>query len=128
LREAIAGHRPTIVELINYKKDGTPFRNAVMIAPLLDDSGQLSYYLGSQMAIDEAGANRQERALALVDGLSRRQRQILEALAKGRLNKQIAFELTLTERTIKMHRAATLKALGVRTVAEAIRIAIEAGF
>ena len=128
LRAAIAAHRPTMVELINYKKDGTPFRNAVMIAPLFDDAGQVTYYLGSQMAIDEAGASRQERALGLVDGLSRRQAQILAALAKGRLNKQIAYELGLTERTIKMHRAAMLKALGVRTVAEAIRIAIEAGF
>ncbi len=128
LREAIAAHRPTMVELINYRKDGTTFRNAVMIAPLFDEAGQVAYYLGSQMAIDEAGASRQERARALVDGLSRRQRQILEGLAKGRLNKQIAFELTLTERTIKMHRAAMLKALGVRTAADAIRIAIEAGF
>jgi PAS domain S-box-containing protein len=128
LRDAIAAHRPVMVELINYKKDGTPFRNAVMIAPLFDEAGQVAYYLGSQMAIDEAGASRHDRARALVDGLSRRQRQILEALAKGRLNKQIAYELGLTERTIKMHRAAMLKALGVRTVAEAIRIAIEAGF
>lgn len=128
LREAIAACRPTMVELINYKKDGTVFRNAVMIAPLFDDSGELAYYLGSQMEIDETGASRHDRAVALVDGLSRRQRQILEGLAKGLLNKQIAFELTLTERTIKMHRAAMLKALGVRTAADAIRIAIEAGF
>jgi DNA-binding NarL/FixJ family response regulator len=116
-----------MVELINYKKDGTPFRNAVMIAPLFDEKGELAYFLGSQMAIDDRGASRHEQARALVDGLSRRQRQILEALAKGRLNKQIAYELDLTERTIKMHRAAMLRALGVRTVAEAIRIAIEAG-
>ena len=127
LREAVAESRPVMVELINYKKDGTPFRNAVMIAPLFDEKGELAYFLGSQMAIDDSGASRHERARALVDGLSRRQRQILEALAKGRLNKQIAYELDLTERTIKMHRAAMLRALGVRTVAEAIRIAIEAG-
>jgi PAS domain S-box-containing protein len=127
LREAVAGSRPVMVELINYKKDGTPFRNAVMIAPLFDEKGELAYFLGSQMAIDDRGASRHEQARALVDGLSRRQRQILEALAKGRLNKQIAYELDLTERTIKMHRAAMLRALGVRTVAEAIRIAIEAG-
>ncbi|WP_374589490.1 PAS domain-containing protein [Novosphingobium sp.] len=127
LREAVAGSRPVMVELINYKKDGTPFRNAVMIAPLFDEKGELAYFLGSQMAIDDSGASRHEQARALVDGLSRRQRQILEALAKGRLNKQIAYELDLTERTIKMHRAAMLRALGVRTVAEAIRIAIEAG-
>ena len=127
LREAVAQSRPVMVELMNYKKDGTPFRNAVMIAPLFDEQGELAYFLGSQMAIDDSGASRHEQARALVDALSRRQRQILEALAKGRLNKQIAYELDLTERTIKMHRAAMLRALGVRTVAEAIRIAIEAG-
>ena len=127
LREAVAASRPVMVELINYRKDGTAFRNAVMIAPLFDDKGELAYFLGSQMAIDDSGDSRHDRARALVDGLSRRQRQILEALAKGRLNKQIAYELDLTERTIKMHRAAMLRALGVRTVAEAIRIAIEAG-
>ena len=127
LREAVAESRPVMVELINYKKDGTPFRNAVMIAPLFDAKGDLTYFLGSQMAIDDSGASRHEQARALVDSLSRRQRQILEALAKGLLNKQIAYELDLTERTIKMHRAAMLRGLGVRTVAEAIRIAIEAG-
>jgi PAS domain S-box-containing protein len=127
LREAVAESHPVMVELINYKKDGTAFRNAVMIAPLFDAAGALTYFLGSQIEVDESGASRLERARAVVDGISRRQRQILEALAKGRLNKQIAYELDLTERTIKMHRAAMLKALGVRTVAEAIRIAIEAG-
>lgn len=127
LRDAVAESRPVMVELINYKKDGTAFRNAVMIAPLFDEKGELTYFLGSQMAIDDSGASRHEQARTLVEGLSRRQRQILEALAKGRLNKQIAYELDLTERTIKMHRAAMLRALGVRTVAEAIRIAIEAG-
>lgn len=127
LREAVSASRPVMVELINYRKDGSAFRNAVMIAPLFDERGDLRYFLGSQMAIDDSGDSRHDRARALVEGLSRRQRQILEALAKGRLNKQIAYELDLTERTIKMHRAAMLRALGVRTVAEAIRIAIEAG-
>ena len=127
LREAVAESRPVMVELINYRKDGSAFRNAVMIAPLFDEQGELAYFLGSQMAIDDSGASRHEQARARVEALTRRQRQILEALAKGRLNKQIAWELDLTERTIKMHRAAMLRALEVRTVAEAIRIAIEAG-
>ena len=127
LREAIAQQRPAMVELVNYRKDGVAFRNAVMIAPLFDDEGKLLYFLGSQMAINDSEASRQERARALIAGLSGRQRQILDALARGRLNKQIAYDLEITERTVKMHRAAMLKALGVRTVAEAIRIAIEAG-
>jgi PAS domain S-box-containing protein len=128
LREAVAARRPAMVELINYRKDGSPFRNAVMIAPLFDEDGEIAYFLGSQIAIDDEGASRHEQARELIAGLSKRQRQILEALAKGRLNKQIAYDLSLTERTVKMHRAAMLRGLGVRTVAEAIRIAIEAGY
>src|SRR5687768_4175814 len=36
LRSAVAQGRPTLVELVNYRKDGSPFRNAVMLAPVLD--------------------------------------------------------------------------------------------
>jgi PAS domain S-box-containing protein len=128
LRDAVAQVRPAMVELINYRKDGTAFRNAVMVAPLFDGNGEIEFFLGSQMAIDDTQASRHQQARTLVERLSRRQLQILQALAQGRLNKQIAFELGVTERTIKMHRAAVLRALEVRTVAEAIRIAIEAGF
>lgn len=128
LREAITARRPTMVELINYRKDGTPFRNAVMIAPLFDEVGEVRYFLGSQMAIEDVGESRHAKARARVDALTRRQRQILEGLARGQLNKQIAYDLSLTERTVKLHRAAMLRGLGVRTVAEAIRIAIEAGY
>ncbi|TCU52295.1 LuxR family transcriptional regulator [Novosphingobium sp. PhB57] len=127
LRDAIAAHRPVMVELTNYRKDGSAFCNAVMVAPLFDASGNLQYFLGSQMAIDGTSGSRLERARDLMESLSPRQRQILEALARGQLNKQIAFDLQLTERTIKMHRAAMLRALDVRTAAEAIRIAVEAG-
>lgn len=127
LREAIGSVRPAMVELTNYRKDGTPFRNAVMIAPLFDDQGALRYFLGSQMRIDDAGESRNLLARQALGTLTRRQRQIIEAMAKGLLNKQIAYELGLTERTVKMHRAAMLRALGVRTNAEAIRLAIEAG-
>lgn len=49
-------------------------------------------------------------------------------MAEGNLNKQIGYSLGLSERTVKMHRAALLKALGVATTADAIRVAVEAGF
>lgn len=127
LRQAVAERRPAMVELINYRKDGSAFRNAVMIAPLFDDDGELLYFLGSQMAIDDQAEERRRRAIASIEALTPRQHQLLAALTKGKLNKQIAFELGLTERTVKMHRAATLRSLGVRTVADAIRIGIEAG-
>ena len=53
---------------------------------------------------------------------------MLLQIAAGRLNKQIAYELGLSERTVKMHRAAVLAALGVKSSADAIRLAVEAGF
>ena len=54
--------------------------------------------------------------------------KVLQGVRSGQLNKQIAYDLGLTERTIKMHRAAMLRTLAVRTGAEAIRLAIEAGY
>lgn len=131
LRSGIAKRVPVMVEILNYKKDGTPFRNAVMIAPIFDANGELEYFLGSQVELsagaDELRKSRGAVAREKVEGLPKRQREILECIAAGKLNKQIAWELQLSERTVKLHRAAVLKALGVRTSADAIRMAIEAG-
>ena len=132
LRNGIRRRQPVMVEILNYKKDGTPFRNAVMVAPIFDAAGELEYFLGSQVEIadDVARANdeRREAAHDRIAALSRRQREVLLELAAGKLNKQIAFELGLSERTVKMHRAAVFKSLGARTSADAIRLAIEAGY
>lgn len=130
LRTAIRQSRPALVELLNYKKNGTPFRNAVMVAPIFDAAGEVEYFLGSQVEVAGPAMRspaRGEGARARADALSGRQREVLVMLASGKRNKQIAHELRLTERTVKMHRAALLKALGVATSAEAIRIAVEAG-
>jgi two-component system, LuxR family, response regulator FixJ len=59
--------------------------------------------------------------------LSPRERQVLEALASGSLNKQIAFDLGLSIRTVEVHRARMMRRLGVRKVAEAIRLFVVAG-
>jgi DNA-binding NarL/FixJ family response regulator len=62
-----------------------------------------------------------------VAALPTRQRQVLQLMTQGLLNKQIAWELKIAEKTVKMHRALMLERLGVQTSAEAIRIAVEAG-
>ena len=127
IRAALRDRRPVLVELLNYRKDGTPFRNAVMIAPIFGTDGAPDYFLGSQMAVEDAATQRADDAAALIATLTERQRAVLVGMAQGRLNKQIAYDLGLTERTVKMHRAAMLRALNVRTAAEGIRLAIEAG-
>ena len=132
LRNGIRRQQPVMVEILNYKKDGTPFRNAVMVAPIFGVGGELEYFLGSQVEIaeDVARANdaRRKTAYDRVAALSRRKREVLLQMAAGKLNKQIAYELGLSERTVKMHRAAVFVALGVKSSADAIRLAIEAGY
>lgn len=131
IRESIASLTPTLCELLNYRKDGTPFRNAVLIAPIFDAEGEVAWFLGSQVevgpGVDAPLALRQGRARALVARLPPRQREVLREMALGYRNKQIAWRLSLSEKTIKMHRQLLLGNLGVSTTADAIRIAVEAG-
>lgn len=131
IRSGVRKHRPVLVEILNYKRDGTPFRNAVLVAPIFDEAGALEFFLGSQVELeaDAPGPNSNRRMAATVQikALTVRQRQVLEQMATGHLNKQIAFTLGLSEQTVKMHRALLMQRLGVASTAEAIRIAVEAG-
>ncbi len=131
IRGGVRAHRPVLVEILNYKRDGTPFRNAVLVAPIYDNEGELEFFLGSQVELDSdanpTNANRRVAATLLVKELSPRQRQVLAEMALGHLNKQIAHTLGVSEQTVKMHRALVLDRLGVATTADAIRIAVEAG-
>ncbi|MBA3880086.1 MULTISPECIES: LuxR C-terminal-related transcriptional regulator [Sphingomonas] len=131
IRQGVREHRPVLVEILNYKRDGTPFRNAVLVAPIYDECDELLYFLGSQVEIDSdmplPSSQRRLRAAELVKSLSPRQWQVLKLAASGLLNKQIAAELGLSEKTIKMHRAILMDRLGTPTTADMIRVAVEAG-
>ena len=131
IRRGVKQQQSVLVEILNYKKDGTPFQNAVLVAPLFDEQGELEYFLGSQVEIDAESPSlakaRRMRAVAIVKGLSKRQREVLQFIAKGLLNKQIAYELGLSERTIKMHRSILMKRLDVPSAADMVRLAVEAG-
>jgi two-component system, LuxR family, response regulator FixJ len=56
--------------------------------------------------------------------LSPRERDVLERLMAGGSNKTIAFNLGISVRTVEIHRARMLKRLGVRSLGEAVRIAM----
>ena len=130
IRAGVRERRPVLVEILNYRKDGSAFRNGVTIIPLFGADGELEWFLGSQVDLGEGEmllAARRARAAAKVKALSRRQSEILAAMSRGQLNKQIAWDLGIAEKTVKMHRALMLERLGVATSAEAIRLAVEAG-
>ncbi|WP_257215015.1 response regulator transcription factor [Sphingomonas sp. R-74633] len=53
--------------------------------------------------------------------LTPRERQVLRQVAQGRLNKQIAFDLGISEVTVKLHRSSVMRKMAVNTVGELIR-------
>lgn len=132
IRRGVREHRPVLVEILNYKRSGQPFRNAVLVAPIYDEHDTLLYFLGSQLEIHADAASpssmRRIRAAEMVKALSPRQGQVLRLVASGMLNKQIAAQLDLSEKTVKMHRAILMSRLGLQTTADLIRLAVEAGF
>jgi len=127
LRQAVREGKPAMAELLNYRRDGSSFRNAVMIAPIVGDDGMPMFFIGSQMEVASSSSTLRAREASLrLDCLTPRQRQVLRLMARGLLNKQIAFELGISDKTVKMHRAALLAALDARSSADAIRLAVEA--
>ena len=58
--------------------------------------------------------------------LSKRERQVLSQVIKGRMNKQIAADLGIDERSVKRHRTNLMRKLEVRSVAELTQLSIEA--
>ena len=55
--------------------------------------------------------------------LTRRQQQVMGLVIEGRLNKQIADRLNISEKTVKAHRHEVMMKMGVRSVAELVRLA-----
>lgn len=53
LSHAIRHQRDTAVEILNYRKGGEPFWNALTMSPVFDDDGRLTYYFGSQLDITQ---------------------------------------------------------------------------
>ena len=64
---------------------------------------------------------------ARIDTLTPREREVLTHVVAGRLNKQIAADLGTVEKTVKGHRSRMMEKMGVRTVADLVRMAARAG-
>ena len=79
---------------------------------------------------DEEGREERRKtdeASRLVESLTGREMEVLRWIVTGRLNKQIAAVLGVTEKMVKVHRARVLQKLGASSVADLVRIAQKAG-
>lgn len=70
-----------------------------------------------------------QRIRGHLDSLTRRERQVVRHVVAGRLNKQIASDLGIAEKTIKVHRARAMEKMGVGSLAQLVRemVEVEAG-
>jgi DNA-binding NarL/FixJ family response regulator len=71
--------------------------------------------------------DRQARAVVSLDALTNREREVLGAIARGLLNKEIAAEFSISIRTVEAHRESIMRKLGVRSAAAMTRVAIDGG-
>lgn len=72
LREAVEGKRATALEILNYRRDGTPFWNAIFMGPVFDKQGELIYFFASQLDVSKRRDSEQ----------SLRQSQKMEAIGQ----------------------------------------------
>ncbi|MCJ2183255.1 LuxR C-terminal-related transcriptional regulator [Novosphingobium sp. 1949] len=92
-------------------------------------AGELNQTLERAMLRAEGVGNaklREIMARARVDRLTRREREVLGGVASGLSNRLIGEKLSISPRTVEIHRANMLNKLGANHTSDAIRIAIEA--
>jgi PAS domain S-box-containing protein len=106
MREAVATNDPVSVELVNYRRDGTSFWNRVDIAPVRDESGTVTHFVGFQTDITErkraeaeakryavAAAREREHLKHLVDRIEGLLRDVTAVLVRGESRQRLETEV-----------------------------------
>lgn len=91
------------------------------------DEGRLLAAIGEafsrQRETLDAAASR-DQARRRIDGLTQREREVMERVVAGRHNREIAAELAISPRTVEVHKARMMDKLGVASVAELVRLSL----
>ena len=78
-----------------------------------------------QIDLTEREAAEQVSAIRVrYESLSPRERQVMEAVVEGKLNKQIAIDLGLSHKTIEVHRAHVMQKMSASSLADLVRMAV----
>jgi len=81
----------------------------------------------ARCARDRADRERRRAAQAAYARLTPREQEVFAHLISGQLNKQIGFDLGITERTVKIHRHQVLAKMQANSVADLVRLAADLG-
>ncbi len=91
-----------------------PFHNADLLARI-ERALELDSQIAARQQRDNAIASRLEQ-------LTQREREVMQLVVAGKLNKQIADELDISMKTVEAHRARVMEKMGVRTLAELVKV------
>ncbi len=81
IRAAIRGENVSTVEIVNYRKDGTAFVNALQIGPIRDEQGRTILHFGSQLDVTEKRDAERRAATADLEERAHRLRNIVNVMA-----------------------------------------------
>ena len=108
-------------------KDSAPLELRMAIEAVTRGEVYLSPRVSTQLAARIAGGPAAERRESPLEGLSARQREILQLIVEGKTTKQAAFILDVSVKTVETHRAAIMERLGIHDVPGLVVFAIRNG-
>ena len=120
----ITGHGDIPMSVRAMKKGAVDF----LLKPF--DEEELLQAVGRAIEADRKAKSEQterRRIMKLIEDLTPREREVMPCILGGMLNKQIAFTLGISEKTVKIHRGRIMEKLGAHSVAELIHLAEKAG-
>jgi len=120
----ITGHGDIPMSVRAMKKGAVDFLSKPFDDGELLDAVKVALLKDSQA---RANLNEQKHIMQRLDSLTTREHEILTYLITGMLNKQIAYELQISERTVKAHRKQVFDKMSVNSIAELVRMTEKVG-
>jgi two-component system response regulator FixJ len=120
----ITGHGDVSLAVRAMKAGALDFIEKPFEESLLIEAVERAVSAGRE-ARDKAASS--EEATLRVAALSARERQVLERLVAGKPNKVIAYELSISPRTVEIHRSNVMDKMRAKSLSELVRLALAAG-
>src|SRR4051812_40683930 len=120
----LTGHADTATTVRAIKAGAEDFLTKPVSSQQLTDAIERAL---ARQAASRGQRSKLDSHRALVASLTPRERQVFDLIVRGKINKQIAFEIGTTERTVKAHRHEVMEKMQVRSLAELVSIAERLG-
>ncbi|MDH2385001.1 response regulator [Bradyrhizobium sp. CER78] len=120
----LTGHADTATTVKAIKAGAEDFLTKPVASELLIDAIERAM---ARQTVALSQRRKLDTLHALVSTLTPREHQVFELIVRGKINKQIAYELGTTERTVKAHRHQVMEKMQVQSLAELVSIAERLG-